>query len=137
MTADLWANLPESLAKLTAENVVLLMQRAGEFLEFGGSVTLHFVSSGSDVLAAAETAFEDWCSLARAIAPHGNAVLISFLRATPKFFASFSKKKKASSGEIRRVLQLTAKIAETDAESAFAAFQIERRSFEKGFDRAI
>ena len=123
MTADLWANLPESLAKLTAQNTLLLMQRAGEFLEFGGSVTLHFVSSGSDVLSASETAFDDWCTLARTIARHGNAVLISFLRATPKFFGSFSKKKKSMSGDIRRVLQLTAKIAETDAESALAAFK--------------
>ena len=123
MTADLWATLPESLEKLTAQNAVLLMQRAGEFLEFGGSVTLHFVSSGSDVLAAAEAAFDDWCTLARSIARHGNAVLISFLRATPKFFSSFNKKKKASSADIRRVLQLTAKIAETDAESALAAFK--------------
>ncbi len=124
MTADLWANLPKSLEKLTAQNAVLLMQRAGEFLEFGGSVTLHFVSSGSGVLAASETAFEDWCILARSIASYGNAVLISFLRATPKFFNSFRKKKtEALIGDIRRVLQLTAKIAETDAESALAAFK--------------
>ena len=123
MTADLWANLPDSLAKLNAKTAGLLMRRAGEFLEFGGSVTLHFVSSGSDVLAASETAFDDWYTLARSIARYGNAVLISFLRATPKFFASFSKKKKAAGGDIRRVLQLTAKIAETDAESALAAFK--------------
>ena len=120
MTADLWANLPEPLAKLNAEKVLLLMQRAGEFLEFGGSVTLYFVSSGSDVLASAEAAFDDWCALARTIAAHGNAVLISFLRATPKIFVSFDKK---TSGDIRRVLQLTAKIAESDAESALAAFK--------------
>ena len=123
MTAELWSNLPESFEKLTAQNAMLLMQSGGEFLEFGGSVTLHFVSSGGDVLAAAEAAFEDWCTLARTIAKHGNAVLISFLRSTPKFFGSFSKKKKASAADIRRVLQLTAKIAETDAESALAAFK--------------
>jgi len=123
MTADLWSNLPASLERLNAENAKLLMIRAGEFLEFGGSVTLHFVSSGSEVLAASESAFEDWCKLARSIARHGNAVLISFLRATPKFFASFTKKKKASPADIRRVLQLTTKIAETDAESALAAFK--------------
>lgn len=132
MTADLWANLPESLAKLTAENVVLLMERAGEFLEFGGSVTLHFVSSGSDVLAAAETAIDDWCALARTIAAHGNAVLISFLRASPKFFGSFRKKKTAAMiGDIRRVLQLTANIAEIDAESALAAFKSSAAALKK------
>ncbi|MEO6050593.1 MAG: VWA domain-containing protein [Pyrinomonadaceae bacterium] len=123
MTADLWSTLPSSVENLTAQNAILLMRRAGEFLEFGGSVTLHFVSSGGDVLAVAETAFEDWCTLSRSIAKHGNAVLISFLRSTPKFFASFSKKKKAAPDDIRRVLQLTAKIALTDAESALAAFK--------------
>src|SRR5437868_10157514 len=38
MTADLWASLPASLEKITAANAVVLMQNAGEFLEFGGSV---------------------------------------------------------------------------------------------------
>ncbi len=124
MTADLWLGLPDSLEKLTAENAVLLLRRAGEFLEFGGSVTLHFVASGSKILAAAENAFEDWCSLARSIARHGNAVLISFLRATPMFFGSLKRgKKDVSSDDISRVLQLTSKIAETDAESALAAFK--------------
>lgn len=131
MTADLWANLPESLTKLNTQNAVLLMQRAGEFLEFGGSVTLYFVSSGSDVLASVEAAFEDWCVLARTIAVHGNAVLISFLRATPKFFGSFSKKKLAVSGDICRVLQLTAKIAGSDAESALAAFKSSASALKK------
>ncbi len=123
MTADLWASLPEALEKITAADAVVLMQRSSEFLEFGGSVTLHFVTAGSDVMASSGKAFEDWCLLARSIARHGNAVLISFLRATPKFFGSFTKKKKASSEDIQRVLQLTAKIAETDAESALAAFR--------------
>ncbi len=123
MTADLWAQLPVSLEKLDAENAVRLLAKAGEFLEFGGSVTLHFIASGSDVLAVAAATFDDWASLARLIAGHGNAVLISFLRATPKFFASFNGKRRASAGNIRRVLQLTSMIAESDAESALAAFK--------------
>ncbi|MEO6656161.1 MAG: VWA domain-containing protein [Pyrinomonadaceae bacterium] len=131
MTADLWSTLPASLEKLNAQNAVLLMRRAEEFLEFGGSVTLHFVSSGGDVLAKAGTAFEDWCTLARSMAKHGNAVLISFLRSTPKFFGSFNKKKKVASDDIRRVLQLTAKIAATDAESALAAFKSSAGSMRK------
>ncbi len=123
MTADLWANLPSALEKISADEAVLLMDRASEFLEFGGSVTLHFVSAGSEVLASTPKAFDDWHLLARSIAKHGNAVLISFLRTTPKFFGSFTKKKKAKPEDIQRVLQLTAKIAETDAESALAAFR--------------
>lgn len=131
MTADLWAHLPESLAKLNADQAILLMQRAGGFLEFGGSVTLFFVSSGGDVLATAEVTFDDWCSLTRTVADHGNAVLISFLRATPKFINSIGKKKGIPSGDISRVLQLTAKIAESDAESALAAFKSSAAALKK------
>lgn len=123
MTADLWANLPASLAKLNAENAVLLMEGAVEFLEFGGSVTLYFISAASDVLASSPAMFDDWRGLVRTIAAHGNAVLISFLRASPRFFASFGQKVLLELDDVRRILQLTAKIAETDAESALAAFR--------------
>ncbi len=124
MTADLWSNLSATLDKINADNVLVLMRHSVEFLEFGGSVTLHFVSSGGDVLAAAPAAFDDWCILARTIAGYGNAVLISFLRSTPRFFASFdARKRRGGAEDIRSVLQLTAKIAETDAESALAAFR--------------
>ncbi|MEO7539669.1 MAG: hypothetical protein ABIV21_06555, partial [Pyrinomonadaceae bacterium] len=122
MTADLWADLGASLAKLNASNAVMLLDRASEFLEFGGSVTLHFVTSGSDVLSVADGGFDDWCSLGRAIAGYGNAVLISFLRATPRSFSSF-KASHVSDSDICRVLQLIAEIAGTDAESALAAFK--------------
>lgn len=124
MTADLWGDLPNSLDKLMFPGAILLMKRSGEFLEFGGSVTLHFVKSGSDVLSALEPAFEDWYELSRTIGRHGNAVLISFLRATPRFFSSFKRKDNSGSIDaIRRVLQLTSKIAISDAESALAAFK--------------
>ena len=100
------------------------MEGAAAFLEFGGSVTLHFVASGSKVLADSATAFDDWVTVSRIIAKHGNAVLISFLRATPKFTAQISSRKRhAPEVSIRRVLQLTARIAENDAESALAAFK--------------
>ena len=98
------------------------MQRSGEFLEFGGSVTLHFVSSGSDVLAAAESAFEDWC-ISPLDRPAWQRSPDLFLAGNAKVLCSFQAKGKKPSGDIRRVLQLTAKIAETDAESALAAFK--------------
>lgn len=124
MTADLWSNLSGTLDKIDAANAIVLMRRSADFLEFGGSVTLHFVSSGGDVLAAAPAAFDDWCVLARKIARYGNAVLISFLRSTPRFFALFdARKRRGGAEDIRSVLQLTANIAETDAESALAAFR--------------
>ncbi len=132
LTADLWQNLPESLHEMSAENAVILMNRSNEFLEFGGSVTLHFVASGSKVLSLDKGAFGDWCSVSREIARHGNAVLISFLRATPKFFGSLTgKKKRIETATIRRVLQLTEKIATTDAESALAAFKSSAAALKK------
>jgi hypothetical protein len=123
MAADLWAKLPVSLKKLTAEQALLLMRRAEEFLEYGGSVTIYFVISGSEVLASVPTVFEDWRGSANVIARHGNAVLISYLRVTPKVLRSFGQGKADAAVAIRSVMQLTAKIAETDAESALAAFR--------------
>ena len=124
LTADLWQNLPDAFEGLSADAAVRLMEGAAAFLEFGGSVTLHFVASGSKVLADSATAFDDWVTVSRIIAKHGNAVLISFLRATPKFTAQISSRKRhAPEVSIRRVLQLTARIAENDAESALAAFK--------------
>ncbi|MGQ0541451.1 MAG: nitric oxide reductase activation protein NorD [Blastocatellia bacterium] len=130
MTADLWTNLPKALEGLTADAAIRLAERSIEFLDHGGSVTLHFVSSGSDVMRDAEEVFDKWCGVLQKIAKTGNAVLIAFLRATPKFFKQIrSRKLEAISGEksrvkaIRRVLELTGEIAETDAESALAAFR--------------
>lgn len=123
LTAELWQILPEAFAELSSDAAIRLMQSAADFLEYGGSVTLHFVSSGSKMLSAAPRAFDDWTLLARTIAAHGNAVLISFLRATPKFVSQMSARKNIEETAIRRVLQLTARIAETDAESALAAFK--------------
>jgi hypothetical protein len=133
MTADLWANLPESLEKISAENAVLLTAKSREFLEYGGSVTLHFVSAGSDVLRKSDAVFEDWAAILRQIAKHGNAVLIAFLRATPKFFAQIQslKRKEETILIVRKVLNLVAEIAENDAESALAAFRSAAQALRK------
>ncbi len=132
MTADLWTNLPESLKKLSSENAIILMEKAREFLEFGGSVTLHFVSAGSDVLHKTDAVFENWCAVLLKIAKNGNAVLIAFLRATPKFFAQIQTLKLKDEIEIAgRVLMLVAEIAETDAESALAAFRSSANALRK------
>jgi nitric oxide reductase activation protein len=119
MTADLWSNLPEALDGLTSADAVRLAETAAEFLEFGGSVTLHFVSSGSSVLRHAPDAFGEWCSVLRKIARQGNAVLIAFLGTTPRFF----KQPGIDPASTRRILQLTGEIAGIDAESALAAFR--------------
>ena len=67
------------------------METAGRFLEFGGSVTLHFIESGSAVLKFVPDAFDQWHSLARKMGSHGNAVLIAFFRASPAIFAKLAK----------------------------------------------
>jgi nitric oxide reductase NorD protein len=135
MTADLWANLPGALTDLSKDSAIKLANSAADFLEFGGSVTLHFISAGSSVLHNAEAVFEDWCAVLRSIGKQGNAVLIAFLRATPKFFKqllTFGKNADvARTNAIRRVLQLTGEIAHTDAESALAAFRSSTAALKK------
>ncbi|MGE3467923.1 MAG: hypothetical protein AB7J13_13445, partial [Pyrinomonadaceae bacterium] len=124
LTAELWEKLPEAFENLSADAAVKLMETAAAFLEFGGSVTLHFVASGSKVLADAASTFNEWSALARTIAGHGNAVLIAFLRATPKLTAHFAaRRRQIPESELTRVLQVTANIAEADAESALAAYR--------------
>ncbi len=139
MTADLWSNIPKALNGLTAESAVKLCSSSADFLEFGGSVTLHFVSAGSEVLRLFPPVYDDWCTLLRKVAHQGNAVLIAFLRATPPFFRQIGSLKPlagstaASSTEslVRRVLRLAAEIAETDSESALAAFRSSNTALRK------
>ncbi|MCD9186090.1 MAG: VWA domain-containing protein [Pyrinomonadaceae bacterium] len=133
MTADLWSNLPESLKKVSAGNAIRLMEKSREFLEFGGSVTLHFVASGADVLQKTDKVFEDWCDVLKHVAKSGNAILIAFLRATPKFFAQIQtlKKKQEIVAIAEKVLKLVGEIAEKDAESALAAFRSSAQALKK------
>nr|MDQ3041884.1 hypothetical protein [Acidobacteriota bacterium] len=141
MTADLWQILPDALCELTTEQAVNLTKKAAEFLEFGGSVTLHFTSAGGDVLRRVDGVFDDWRDVLLIIAQSGNAILISFIRSSPKFFAQigthFSKnqssaeRKSSLIATTRRVLQLTKQIAETDAESALAAFRSSASALKK------
>jgi hypothetical protein len=124
MTADLWQILPDALAELNAEQAVQLTKKAAEFLELGGSVTLHFTSAGGDVLRRAAGVFDEWREVLLIIARSGNAILISFIRSSPKFFAQIvALRQKPTAVEVaRKILQLTKQIAEVDAESALAAF---------------
>ena len=133
MTADLWQILPESLEKLTAAQAIELTGKASEFLEFGGSVTLHFTSAGGEVMRRADGAFEDWRQVLLKIAKSGNAILIAFIRSSPQFFAQIlTLQKKSTVIEItRRVLYLVKEIAETDAESALAAFRSSANALKK------
>lgn len=123
MTADLWAAMPGALDDQSAANAMMLIERASEFIEFGGSVTLHFISAGKEVVRRAADIFDEWCSVLKKVAPSGNAILIAFLRASPKFFGQISTIRQHDPGSTRKVLELVGGIAETDAESALAAFR--------------
>jgi nitric oxide reductase activation protein len=130
MTAELWAMLPEALEGVSSENIVVMLSRAENMLDHGGSVALNFVASSGEVMRREPGVFDDWCGVLESIAPQGNAVLIAFLRATPPFFRQIAplKLEGESAGSIktdalRRVLHLLKRIAETDAESALAAFR--------------
>ncbi len=133
MTADLWSSLPEVFENLTAKNAIKLMSSAKRFLEYGGSVTLHFVTSGGKILWRFDPVFDEWCDLLVEFAKHGNAVLISLLRVSPHFFKRIAslKNKKDATQISRRVLQLIKEIAETDAESALAAFRSSAKALRK------
>ena len=109
MTADLWASLPKALEGLSSNNAIRLLHRAANVLESGASVTLYFISSGSDVLRRVDGAFEDWYGVLTKIGNQGNAVLIAFLRATPKFFgqiaANSSKRDRRCRSETLSLIQ--------------------------------
>jgi len=125
MTAELWSVLPDNLEKLSAEKAIKLTKKAVEFLEYGGNVTLHFLSAGSEVSQRNFEVFEDWCNLVHKQAKHGNALLIAFLRSSPSFFAQMStlSRRKSSSELLKKVLHLIERVAEADAESALAVLR--------------
>jgi nitric oxide reductase NorD protein len=125
MTSDLWALLPAALEKLDAEKAAELLTTAEDFLVYGGSVTLNFISSGGEISRVAVEAFPVWREVLHTIAKHGNAVLVSFIRSGPQFFRlMISHKKYEDAVNIsNRVLSLVGEIAETDAESALACFR--------------
>ncbi len=130
MAADLWAGLPKIIQGLNSSDVVLLSERAAGMLDHGGSVALHFLTAGSKVLRTEPGVFDSWCAVVDLFAGHGNAVLIAFLKATPRTFDQIGtvKLNGAVEGRVRtealaRVLFLISGIAETDGESALAAFR--------------
>ncbi|MEZ5345941.1 MAG: VWA domain-containing protein [Pyrinomonadaceae bacterium] len=133
MTADLWSGLPVTFEKLSAKNAILLMTSAGRFLEYGGSVTLHFVGSGSKILERFDPVFDEWTEVLQQFAAHGNAVLISFLRSSPQFFKRIGslKSKKDAIGISGRILELVREIAVSDPESALAAFRSSTKALRK------
>ncbi len=125
MTAELWALLPRALENISAADARRLFAKAGSMLEYGGSVTLNFIIGGNAVIAAARTSFEKWSSVVVSMAKYGNAPLIAFLKATPKFTAQMQTLRfpEGIAGAIDSVLGRVETIAQMDGEAALAAFR--------------
>ncbi len=124
MAADLWAELPETLSRIDADQAVKLTAQAADMLDLGGSVTLHFVRSGGRLLSIQPRAFDRWVTIIRALAGAGNSVLIAFLRSTPGVVSSVVRERPAEAdANVAKVFENIGKIAARDAESALAAFR--------------
>lgn len=135
MTADLWSLLPAVLVDLPSSEAVTLLDTATRFLDLGGSVTLHFVESGSGVIRRVPGAFGEWSALALKMGIHGNAVLIAFLRASPQIFdrlnAAGHRRRGQLNDAVSRILPLIGEVAERDVESALAAFRSSPNALEQ------
>jgi hypothetical protein len=130
IAADAWASLPSATEKLNREQSLRLMNRAMDFLERGGAPALQVLLSGGEVLRALPECFHDWIELLWAIAPHGNAGLVAFIRSSPQFFQTIAtaESKQSAITLARQVLSLTREIGRVDAESALACMRISAKA---------
>jgi nitric oxide reductase NorD protein len=125
IAAEAWAALPGALAGLSADDALRLLRRAGEFLERGGSAALNVLVAGGEILRGMPEAFADWTNLLWAIAEHGNAGLIAFVRYSPAFFRALAgEKDRERAVELAlRVIAVTLEVARVDGEAALACFR--------------
>jgi nitric oxide reductase NorD protein len=125
IAAEAWAAMPSALAGLSAEDALRLLRSAGEFLERGGSAALNVLSAGGEILRGMPEAFADWTNLLWAIAEHGNAGLIAFVRYSPAFFRALAGEKNHERAvELAlRIIAVTLLVARVDGEAALACFR--------------
>jgi nitric oxide reductase NorD protein len=125
IAADAWAVLPAAFDRLRADQSSLLLKRATSFLDRGGAVAFHFLVSSGDLLRSIPDCFEAWIELLWTIAPHGNAALVAFIRASPRFFQNIAVTKNplGATALAQRVIGLTHEVARTDAEAALACLR--------------
>jgi hypothetical protein len=130
IAADAWTATPAALAGQTIENALRLLGRAGDFLERGGGAALHVLTAGGEVLRTLPEGFDSWVDLLWAVAEHGNANLIAFVRAGPSFFQTLME----DAGHTRavelsrRIISVTFDVALIDGESALACFRSSTRA---------
>ena len=125
IAADAWTSLPVAIERLDVDQSLRLMRRAKNFLERGGAAGLHLLLAGGDVLRTLPESFDDWIDLLWTIAPHGNAGLVAFIRASPTFFQNIAARKNRESANAlaRRVISLAAEVGRVDAEAALACIR--------------
>ena len=104
IAADAWASLPATLARLSSEDALRLIRSGSDFLERGGSASLHILTAGGAVLRAVPEAFDDWIDLLWIVAAHGNAALVAFVRSGPTFFQAI-----ANETDAKRAAELSRK----------------------------
>ena len=130
IASDAWTIIPEALAELSTSDAARLLKRANDFLERGGGAALHVLVAGGEILRRAPEIFDEWIELLWAVAAHGNASLVAFVRSSPGFIRLINVDTDRAAGiELSlRVLTLTKEIAPIDAEAALACFRSSPRA---------
>lgn len=125
IAADAWSSLPAAIDRLDADQSLRLMRRSKNFLERGGAAGLHLLLSGGEVLRTLPECFDDWIDLLWAVAPHGNAGLVAFIRASPSFFQNIAVRNDRQTGTAlaRRVISLASEVGRVDSEAALACLR--------------
>ena len=101
------------------------MRRATSFLERGGAAALHLLIAGGEILRTLPECFDEWIDLLWAVASHGNAGLVAFIRSSPAFFQTIAAQKDHLSATTlaHRVIALTREVARIDSEAALACLR--------------
>ena len=125
IAADAWVALPAALANLNASNALRLLDNTIKFLERGGGSALQVLVTGGEILRTLPDIFDDWVELLWAVAQHGNASLIAFIRSSPRFVRTLTSEADLDRtiNLARRVMKLTREISEMDGEAALACFR--------------
>ena len=124
MASDAWLAIPVALEHLDERDALRLLGSTGEFLERGGGGALNLMLAGGELLRLAPALFADWLELLKVVAQHGNASLVAFVRASPRFVRGFFGQGSADSiALMKRIIALIIDIAQVDGEAALACFR--------------
>jgi nitric oxide reductase NorD protein len=126
IATDAWSALPEAIDQLPSDQVLKLMRRSVNFLERGGAAALHILIAGGEILRSLPECFDEWIDLLWAVASHGNAGLVAFVRSSPAFFQTIAgaQRDHASATKLAsRVIALTREVARIDSEAALACLR--------------